>query len=381
MSTIIAICPYCRAGGVRAPNTALGSSATCPKCKSSFTIIPADDIPPDWDKPTAPKPALQKKSPLEETRVTAAMPDVTEPSPVLPAEKRKPLAKPQAATVTPQAAEAEAEAEPRAPHDLGMMFALVALILVGPAMLATLLPFGRFVAVALAGVGLVGGLLCLGAEGKARLAGAGAAFLHFLTLVIVIFLPSWLNLDTWSGAPAPEGPKGPQAIEHGTGTMKPVSPNDWIDASKSSWQFQDTRVTVRSAVGPAELHGPKDAKRTTKEQYLCLTIQVRNVGFEREIPLSDWAAGPSADGIRVTEANGKPLAPATWEAGWTLPDRGKPASRAVPGHGSEVVLVFIAPPAKTDFVRVQLSGAAIGVQDEIKFRTGAVGILPHGPVK
>jgi hypothetical protein len=260
-----------------------------------------------------------------------------------------------------------------------MVFALVALILVGPAMLATLFPYGRFVAVTLAVVGLVGGLLCLGAEGKARLAGAGAAFLHFLTLVIVIFLPSWLHLDPWLGAPPADEPKGPQVVEHGTGTTTPVSANDWLDASKTSWQFRDRRVSVRSSVGSAELVGPKEAKRTTKEHYLYLTIQVQNVGFEREISLSGWAAGQGADGVRVVDANGTPLAPATFEAGWT-PERGKPAPRAVPGSTSEVVLVFAAPPAKTDHVRVQLSGSAIGVQDEIKFRTGAVRGLPPGLV-
>ena len=151
--------------------------------------------------------------------------------------------------------------------------------------------------------------------------------------------------------------------------MKAISPGDALDASKTSWQFQDVRVTVRSSVGPAELHGPKDAKRITKENYLFLTVQVRNVGFEREVPLSGWAAGLGADGVRVTDANGKALAPATFEAGWTT-DRGKPAPRAVPGHGSEVLLLFAAPPAKTDHVRVQLSGTAMGFQDEIKFRTG-----------
>lgn len=387
MPTIIAICPYCRAGGVRAPDTALGASATCPKCKSSFTIIPSDDIPPGWDKPAP----LKKSPPLEETQATAAMPDVTEPSPVLPAEKQR--AKPRAASEPPApqtiatsqetpaspSAEAAPEATPLAPHDLGMVFALVALILVGPAMLATLFPYGRFVTVALAAIGLVGGVLCLGAEGKARLAAASAAVLHFLTLILVIFLPSWLHLDPWLGAPPPEGPTGPQAVQHGTGTMNPVSPSDWLDASKTSWQFQDTRVTVRSSVGSAELLGPKEAKRTTKEHYLYLTIQVQNIGFEREIPLSGWAAGQGADGVRVVDANGKPLAPAAFEAGWA-PDRGKPAPRAVPGHGSEVVLLFAAPPAKTEFVRVQLSGTAIGMQEEIKFRTGVGAALPRGLV-
>src|SRR5262249_27306384 len=141
--------------------------------------------------------------------------------------------------------------------------------------------------------------------------------------------------------------------------------------------FRDTRVSVRSAVGPVELHGPKEAKRTTKEQYLYLTIQVRNVGFDREIPLSGWATGQSSEGVRIFDATGKPLALATFEAGWK-PEPGKPVGRAMPGQTPEVMLLFAAPPTKTDFVRVQLTGAAVGVPDEIKFRIGTVGVIPRG---
>jgi hypothetical protein len=385
MPTIVAICPYCRAGGVRAPSTALGASAVCPKCKSHFTIVPSEDVPTDWEgsarKPVPVPPPAPASAPLDETRATAAMPDVTEPSPVLPDEggkkgKGKRKAKP-AAVPIPEAAERDYSA-PR--PDLATVGALGALILVGPVVLASQLPFGRFIAAALALAGLVGGLSCLAAEGQTRKFAAAAAVLHFLTLVVVVFLPSWLNLDPWVPPAPPEEPKGPVAVEHGStgGAGALVSPNDWLDAGKFAWQFRDTRVTVRTGVGPVELHGPKDAKRATKEQYLHLTLQVRNVGFDRELPLTGWAAGQGADGVRVTDPNGKPLAPATFEGGWR-PEPPKPVGRAMPGQAPEVTLLFAAPPAKTEFVRVQLAGAAVGVPDtEIKFRTGAAGVIPRG---
>ncbi|MBN9118917.1 MAG: hypothetical protein J0I06_07120 [Planctomycetes bacterium] len=373
MSTIVAICPYCRAGGVRAPKSALGAVATCPKCKSNFTVIQSENVPANWDDEAGPKPA-----PVTETRAMAAMPDVTEPSPVLTAgEAKKPRRKPKpVAEPLPDVPERD-YSTPR--PDLATVCALGALILVGPTVLASQLPFGRFIAAVLALTGLVGGLACLGAEGQTRKFAAGAAVLHFLTLVVVVFLPGWLNLDPWVPPAKPEEPKGPLAVEHATNATAPVSPSDWLDAAKYAWQLGDARVTVRSAVGPVELHGPKDAKRTTKEQYLFLTLQVRNMGFDREIPLSAWAAGQGAEGVRVTDAAGKPLAPAAFEPGWA-PAPGKPIGRAVPGQTPEVTLLFAAPPAKTDFVRVQLSGAAVGAPDEIKFRTGVVGVLPRGPV-
>jgi hypothetical protein len=50
----------------------------------------------------------------------------------------------------------------------------------------------------------------------------------------------------------------------------------------------------------------------------------------------------------------------------------------MPGQAPEVMLLFAAPPAKTEFVRVQLTGGAVGVPDEIKFRTGTVGVISRG---
>jgi hypothetical protein len=254
---------------------------------------------------------------------------------------------------------------------MGLVVALVALILVGVAVLASQFPFGRFIAVGVAGVGLLAGLASLGAEGRAKLAGALAVGLHFLVLVFVLFLPSWLKLDPWRGSPD-EGPKGPFAVEHGTGSLNPISPTDWIDASKSSWENKDVRVTVRSAfVGPIELNGPKDAKRTTKERYFHLLLRVANTGVERQIDLTGWAAGKSTDGVRVSDSSGKQLALATFDDGW-LPDRGKPTERLVPGKTSEIHLIYAAPSGKTDLLRLHLPGAAIGfASEEIKFHLGS----------
>ena len=384
MATIVAICPYCRAGGVRAPQASVGASATCPKCKSSFTVMPSDGLP-GWAKEPQPAnasgtqvPVVAPPTPTDETKPVAAMgmADVTEPSPILPPEERakvkaklKPKADPTPASEPEPAAEADEQAEPA---DVGLVVALGALILVGVAVLASQFPYGRFAAVVIAAVGLVGGLASLGAEGPAKKAGALAAGLNFFVLVLVLLLPSWLNLDPWRGPAADNAPKGPFALEHGTGTHKSLSTSDWIDAGNSSWEFKDVRVTVRSAfLGPVELRGPKDAKKTTKEPHFQILFRVANIGVERQIDLSSWAIGQGADAVRVTDPTGKQLKLATFEDGW-LPDRGKPAERVFPGKASEVRLIFAAPPAKVDYLRVQLPGAAFGLaEEEIKFRIGS----------
>jgi hypothetical protein len=399
MPTIVAICPYCRLGGVRAQNTAIGASATCPKCKSSFTLLPTDELP-DWAaKAGAEALSFAKSSPLEETHPAAAMPDVTEPSPVLPTEKRRrknsatptpaPAPAPVPAAPEPQPAPALSPSPPAlapvsggptAIADMGLLFALVGIILVGPAVLISQLPYGRVIGLVVAGVGVVAGLLALGGEGRAKLAGAGAMTMHLIVCVVLLFLPGWLNLDPWQSAPAEET-KGPSAVEHATGLPTPVASGEWLDAGKRSWEFKDVRVTVRSAsVGPVELRGPKDAKRIPKEPYLQLTLLVANVGVERPIPLSRWAAGKGAEGVQVVDSSGKSLALATFEAGWT-PDPGHPVAQVLPGRSSEVRLVFVAPSAKSEFLRLQLSGSAIGFTDEIKFRVGLSGPAFRSPNK
>jgi hypothetical protein len=310
------------------------------------------------------------------------MPDVTEPSPVLPGEpkprpksKESPALAPSAAAAPaavpgPAAAEPGSTHEPMPPPDMGLVFALIALILIGPAMLISQVPYGRVIGLVFVAAGLVAGVLALvGGEGRAKPVGGLAVGLHLLGAVFLLFLPSWLGLDEWRSAPEEEQ-KGPVMVEHGSGLTAPLDANHTLDAARYSWQSRDARVTLRSAtVGPVELIGPKDAKRQTKEQYLQLVLQVANTGFEREIKLSGWAA-EHAEGIQVTDATGKALAPASFEAGWA-PARGRQLSRAMPGHASETRLIFAAPP-KTEFVRVQLSGSALGATEDIRFQAAPV---------
>src|SRR5689334_13075142 len=90
MATIISICPYCGIGGVRAPQASIGASATCPKCKSSFTVMPSDGLP-GWAKePPPPAAEPPPSSSTQETKPAAAIgtADVTEPSPILSVEDR-----------------------------------------------------------------------------------------------------------------------------------------------------------------------------------------------------------------------------------------------------------------------------------------------------
>jgi hypothetical protein len=249
-----------------------------------------------------------------------------------------------------------------------MMIALIALILVGVAVLASQLPFGRFIAAAIAVVGLVGGLATLGTEGQSRLAAMGAVLLNLLVLFVVFIAPSVLNLDPWR-RPADTGPQGPQAISH---TDQTSTPADWVDAPNASWQFKDVRVSITGSVGPVELRGPKDARRTTKEQYLQLQLRVTNAGVERQLDLTGWAVEQGIDTIRIADSSGKSLKPASFpnENGWAFErSPSKTSEHVFPSKFSEAKFYFTPPPAKTDYVRIQLPGAAVGLPEEtLKFQ-------------
>jgi hypothetical protein len=401
MLNIIAICPYCRRGGVRAQTKAIGSIAHCPKCKSNFTILPEDNLP-DWAAKAKPEAEsfYQSSSPLAETRATAKRPDRTEPSPIVRADpklKKKAKAKeepkePEQPPTPTQTPEATPEVAPtlvgavapqvtpeshseetlrRLPTDTGMVFALLALILVGPTILVSQVPYGRAIGIVLAVVGVLGGLLSLGAEGRARLTGIAAAGLHVLLLAIFLFFPSLLGLDSWGGAKTDEVVEQSFVVDRKTGLPAKGTPLGWIEAGKESWQTNEMQVAVVSAtVGPVELRNATGEKKTTKERYLQVSVRVVNLAAPREVPLTGWAAGGNLDGVRATDSNGKPLPPAAFDAGWT-PDRGRPATKLSPAHSSEVKFVFAALPPKTDYVRLELPGSAIGHTGDIRFRLGA----------
>lgn len=383
MPRIIAICPYCRRGGVRARDTAIGASAHCPKCKSSFTVLPEDN-PPDWAaKANVEAEFFYQSSPLAETRAAKSLPDRTEPSPVVTAEStpEKPKLETPPASVSPvtpppQAVSTASGEPPRAPADTAMVIALAVLIMIGPTALLSQLPPGRFIAIPLSVVGLIAALLCLGAETKARLAAAAAAFLHFIMLVVLLFLPSWLNLEPWQGAPAEEEQKVPMAMPNDGG---PGQPAEWVDGGTSSWEFNDARVSVRGAfIGPAELVGPKQAKRKTKETYLQLSVRVANTGAARRIALSGWATGDSFAGVRFTDPTGNEVKLKTFTGGWT-PELEHPVQSGLfPSKSTDLVLLFEGPLTKSGTYQLELPGVAFESAQPVRFRftSAFLGVRP-----
>lgn len=366
---IVAICPYCRAGGVRAPDAAVGSSATCPTCRSSFTVVPSDQPVTVAPKPAPPPPAAMHSArpdapparpPTAETREHSSPIDRTEPSPVLP----------------PEPARRAAVDEPAEPMDAGYALALAGASLFGVGMTAAqLLPYGRAVGLFACVLGGVAGVLSLGAEGRARLVGAAGAGLNGVAVLLLLFSPLWLGLPAWDADDAAEPePTGPAAVAHKTGVVMPVG--EWVKAEQAAWKAHDIRLTVRSwGVGPADLVGPDGAKRRTQQPVLLLVVQVANAGVQKRAELSGWLTG-AADQVGLTDPSGKRLRPKAFDPGWG-PAHGPLPAGAGLGPGSEVTVAFAfePPAARAEYLRLELPMAAAGLAETATFRLPG----PFGP--
>jgi hypothetical protein len=291
-------------------------------------------------------------------------PDVTEPSPVLPSAPPTPADSPPVVAAEPDGA--------------AFTTALVAVTLFGVGLVATLLPFGRVIGLGVAGLGVVIGLGCLAAEGRARLVAAAAVGLNLLAVALLLFAPTWLGLAPWQLPGPTGGPPRVVAVDHGSGL--PI-PTEWVDASKASWGYGDVRVTVRSAVvAPVELTGLNGAKRRTKEASLQIMLRVANDGVERKLDLSGWAVDGGAPGPRLTDQAGNVLKPRTFEPGWEPPFRPR-AGGLFPGKSAEILLLFDAPAARVDALKLDLPGAAVGVDEPIRFHVPGSFVTTGGPLR
>lgn len=377
---IVSVCPYCRSGCTVAADRDLGTDASCPRCRRDFVVIPTVD-PPAWAlagntvDPNAAPPAASPprprtwEAPAAETRPHLTDSDITEPSPVLKAESEP---------VTPISLAApvfEPEAAPGTAADTAFVLGLVAAILFGAGLLATLLPFGRAIGLVLTGAGLLLALVAALGEGRAKWVGIGVVVLNAGAVLALLVAPGWFRLDPWQGAPAVEAP-AVQAVNHDTGTAAPA---DWVDGEKASWEAADVRVTVHGAfVGPVELVGPKGAKRKTKESGLQISLRLANSGVERRIPLTGWAGGATPDGVRLIDPAGKEVRPKTFPAGWVPDAEGEPHTGLFPGKTANVLLVFDVSSGGAGSFQLELAGAAVGLEPPVRFRLSSafLGVRP-----
>jgi len=242
--------------------------------------------------------------------------------------------------------------------DSSFAMALIAIILAGVGLGLSQVPFGRFVTVVLAAIGLVvGGLALLIAE-RGRLWPAVSTLANAVALLLITLLPSWLGLESWWPAPIDDDPNQVKAVAFEGGKLsQPAADGDWIDASKLSWQRRDVRVTVFEVrIGPVRLKGPKEKLKDTKEKYILIGLRVRNSGVARMFEYRTWNAKPATPEspvVKLTDSAGKELKPAVFDDGWDVPGRGESASLR-PTMSVDDILVFEAPKEAIEHLKLEL---------------------------
>jgi hypothetical protein len=357
---IIAVCPYCQVGRVRAPERAVGATANCPRCHSSFTVVDsgeteelarqrvsaAQSVPPPADPPSQ---AQVATSPVETTAV------ITVPRP-LPA----PLP-------APVVTDDDDDSEPTDPARVATVFAF---LLAGAGLIAAQFPYGRFGTV---GGCALGALLAAAAALSARrpVWPAVATGLNGLVLVIALLLPGWLGLAPWRPVKTADENKTVQVVS-AEGLQKPQS--EWVEIGQA-WQFDDVRIVGKATFGPVEVLGPKGQVAWSRKNYIQVRVKVANVGVAREIPFNGW--NPAA--VKFTDASGTAAPPAKFEGGW-VPTEVSKTAKLTPGKSADWLLLFEAPANPTEYFRLELPGAPCGVPDSpVRFQIPArpLGFRPN----
>jgi hypothetical protein len=352
---IIAVCPFCRTGRVRAPKDAIGQATICPKCATSFTVFDSGETeavarqrvspPPSVPGPRPEAPAA-RDTPTTPGEATALV-DVPRPAP--------------APTPVPVVVEPEA-----APTDALRVATIVAFLLAGVGLLVAHLPYGRFGTVAACAVGGLLGAACLfGARTPTY--PAVAAGLNAAVLLVALVLPGWLGLDSWRPAGAAKEARTVQAF----GSDGLSAPKDeWLPADRA-WQLEDVRVRVGEvSLGQVELVGTTGQRKWSKKRYLQVRVRVSNVGVARLIEFQGWDLAPPKDtaGPKLTDADGQALAAATFDPGWQ-PVLGRPDPVPLPpSRGADQTFVFEAPAGPVGRLRLELPGAAFGLDQPARFQ-------------
>jgi hypothetical protein len=244
--------------------------------------------------------------------------------------------------------------------------ALVSLFLVAAGLIASQFPYGRFVTVGAAVLGLVFGLVGCFTSGTLKLPALGTG-LNALLLVVVVLLPGWLGIDSWRPPKIGDDPK--VVRQFGPDGLAPTAP-DWIDGDRA-WQFDDVRVQI-TAVNPwqVELTAPSGKKSWSKNKYLLVTVKVSNVGVARPLPFPKWELTAAKQGdpiVTLTTDSGERLVPAKFESGWATAFKAPPQT-LLPTQSGERTFLFQLPGAATKVLRLELPATEFGSPTPIRFQ-------------
>ena len=358
-------CPFCHLILQKVPGHLAGSSVECRRCRNSFTLAVM---------PSAA--SLQGRGPRLGTQPKATSPVVaaahTNPGggagSSASAEAPIPIAslRPSDTVETVLAPSGPADVDPSSTKPApALVLALIAITLAGLSLVVSQVPFGRIGSVALAGPGLILGLVSLSAAAQKRLLPGLAAGLNAAVVLVAVAVPTWLGMSKWWPTSFADDSGTVKAVRHNSGGAS--APAEWVEAGKESWRQGDVLVSVRSlVVEPVELTGPNGKTMRTKEPRLQIWLRITNEGVARKIEFTGWDGPGQSAAPRLTDSSGNVVPTVSFQPGWE--PAGRPASAAVfPGKWAENLLVFAAPPAAAGELFLELPGSAFGSGETVRF--------------
>jgi hypothetical protein len=337
-------CPYCRLKVKKVPDQRLGGSMECVRCHKSFMLEPMEGSPPQAE--------------TDSTGVASAIPPLTVKSLVKEIPEEQPVPSEQAAASVP-------ERRPANYPGLASFVLACFAVCAGAVLHVGTVTFGLGIAALL--LGIAGLVYPMPKRSRPILPAAGIA-VSLSAILVAVFLPRWAGLSpVWNRSRPLEIDREAVIALTGRGGARPTAKGEttWVDASKDALLHRDVRLRVRSAVvGPADFE-PLVGQKPPQERCLMIGLRITNAGIMRKIPYRNWGTAPvSQDRPLLRDNQGKEYAEKTFPPGWIVKGRATSAILA-PGKGIDDVLVFEAPPPTVDYLRLELPGAAAGVDGQL----------------
>ena len=362
--SFIAICPFCRRK-VQAPDSTLGQSIACKKCKNNFTLAPDDYLPPvkTGDSAVSTVGAAKATSPVATTEPPPSTVETTEHSISATAPDTPRLQAPL------RLAPVSAPPPPgqRVPWN---PFGVAALLLGSVALLCASISWLQWATIPLAGAGLLSGVIALLATPIETQRDAIVLFLAGLltlsVLAIALFWPAMLGLDNRLTRETQREPDPnrqmlqPRLDGRGvepTAAARPLERNQWAQADQYDVEHGVVRLRILSAT--SHTVPVKQRKEGRPATELHVTVQVLHVGTKGAIAFSGW---PTAEAPKLEDASGKSY------SFQVRPENSAVARSLVPFQPVRDTLVFAAPPPVTDWVRLELPASAFGGLGEVRFQ-------------
>jgi hypothetical protein len=334
-------CPYCRLKVKKVPDVRLGSNMQCVRCHNTFMIEPIEGT-------AAPSGGIAAKHSMTiASLVKEISPSAPAPAPgeggTAPTLERRPANYPGLASF------------------VLACFAVFAGTLLHSSMIIVLAGLLALL------LGISGLLFPLPKQSRPILPAAGIA-VSVPAMVVAAFLPRWAGLEPLiSSAQVDDRYREAVIALSGKGAARRAAKGEtnWADAREDALLHGDVRLRVRSAVVAPPQFEPVPGQTPPREPYLVIGLRITNAGISRQVPYSSWGWTPERPVLR--DNHGKTIAEKSFPPDWIVKGRATKAT-IPPGKWLDDVLVFEPPSGSIDYLRLELPGAAVGTEGQLRMQ-------------